>query len=92
VNLNTIKATATEIDAKRLAAKGAVRAMVHGRPAIVFAEAWDPVTPDPEMAPNIITARAIRTDIQDIEAQGVKEADHETQQLIDRLHWEEWPS
>ena len=63
--------------------------MVLGRRAIVLAEAWVPITPDPEHPPYTITARDIRVDVQDCEAQGTGEADNETQQLIDRLDWEE---
>lgn len=90
--MSTINATATHLDAKRLAAKGAVRATVLGRRAIVFAQAWDPATPNPDMPPYTITARAIVSGGQDIEAQGTPDADSETQQLIDQLTWEAWPS
>lgn len=76
----------------QLAAKGAIKAIVGGRRAIVFAQAWHPVTPDPEMPPYTITAREIRTDVEDYEANGTPEAEREVQRLVDRLNWDSWPA
>ena len=90
--MSEINATSNYGDAKQLAAKGAVRAIVRGRVAIVFAQTWDPVTANSDMPPYSITARVVRADVQDIEAQGTPEADSGTQQLINRLMWDEWLS
>lgn len=90
--MSTINATASHDVAKQLAAKGAVKATVLGRRAIVFAQAWDPVTRDPELPPYTITARLIRADVEDREAAGTPEADPEAQRLIDGLNWDSWPT
>lgn len=87
----TISARASHETAKQLAAKGAVKAMVRDRRAIVFAQAWDSITGNREMPQYTINARKIRTDVEDYEAQGTPEAEPEVQQLIDGLNWDSWP-
>ena len=39
----TIRAKCTTLEAQALEAKGAVRALVNARPAIVSAHAWNPI-------------------------------------------------
>ena len=85
-----IKARAPDEGAMKLAAKGGVKATVRGRRAIVFAQAWGPITEGVRTDPYVITARTIRSDARDIEAEGTPDADAETQQLIDSMIWEEW--
>jgi hypothetical protein len=89
--MSTIKATATLLDARTLEAKGQVQAIVRDQSAIVFAQACQPISQDPEIAPYSITARAVQTGTQDKEADATPLADPATQELIDRMDWEPWP-
>jgi hypothetical protein len=89
--MNETKATGSHLDAKMLAAKGAVKAIVLGRRATVTAIAWDPITSADEPRQDI-SAREILDEARDIEAQGTPKADEETQIVISRLKWNPWIS
>jgi hypothetical protein len=86
------RATCSHEDATRLAAKEAVKATVLGRPAIVTASSWEPtaVTATGPEDRHFVRARAIRTDVRDVEAEGTPQADGPTQQIINDLAWEPW--
>lgn len=90
--MNEIQAQASHEQAQRLQAAGAVRAKVHGRPAIVSANSWEPITPDPAFPARYVKAREIVSISSDIEAQGTPEATSDVQHLIDELNWESWRS
>lgn len=90
--MNEIHAHCSIEQAQRLQAIGAVRASVLGRLAIVVANAWQPVTPDPSSPAHYVKAREVQNLSSDVEAKGTPEAAQETQQLIDALTWEAWPS
>jgi hypothetical protein len=76
--------------AKKFAAKGAVCATVHDRPAIVRANTWEPVS-GINTKPYYVIARLIKNESTDVEAQGTPKADSETQKLVDDVQWPAWP-
>jgi len=86
------RASCSHDDATRLAAKGAVKATVLGRLAIVTAGSWEPtaVTATGQEDRHFVRARTIRTDLRDVEAEGTPQADGPTQQIINGLTWERW--
>ena len=78
--------------AARLERIGRVRALVNDQEMIVRSGAWDPITSDGETTPHYFRARAIRSDLIDVEAKGTPFADAPTQVLIDQIKWELPPS
>ncbi len=84
------RASCSHEDATRLAAKGAVKAIVLGRPAIVTAGSWEPLAGTGPEEPHFVHARTITTDLRDVEAEGTPQADGSTQRIIDGLTWKPW--
>ena len=85
-----VKGTCSHNQAGLLSAKCPVRAKVNDRMAIVNANAWEPTIGD-QASPQFVSARLVQDLENDLEATGTKVADDETQQLIDKVNWQEWP-
>ena len=85
-----IKGACSHSDARILSAKSPVRAKVNDRTAIVDANAWEPTIGD-QASPQFVSARLDQDLENDMEAKGTVAADDETQQLIDKVTWQEWP-
>ena len=79
--------------AEKLAAQGPFRAQVGGRPAIVTAHVWEPITitTAEEESRHYARATEIGPDNREVEASATPAADAAAQQLVDRVKWEPWP-
>ena len=85
-----VKGTCSHSEARLLSAKCPARAKVNDRMAIVDANAWEPTIGD-QASPQFVSARLVIDFENDKEAKGTLVADNETQQLIDKVNWPEWP-